>query len=353
VLRRLAGRAHVSALRAAVVIVNYNSGAQLHGCLTALTTQTLPCRVLVVDNASHDGSARRAHAAFPEVAWAPLRRNVGFARAVNLAAERLADAADVLVTLNPDTVPEPDFLEQLLIPLRVDARVGAVAGTLVFATRPDIIASAGIVVHRNGVALDARLGESRPAPGAAPEPVFGASAGAAAYRLDAFRAAGGLPEAFFMYLDDVDLAWRLRGQGWRAVWAPGAVATHAYSASAGEGSPFKRRLLARNRIWTLARCLPGEAWTRDWRSIIGFDVLACLASVARGDWAAVRGRAEGLCGLPLRLVERTKIVPRACHSERWSALEPWIAPPVSWRQLLKLRRLTARLAEAADRTAER
>ena len=339
--------------RIVVVLVNYNSADHLHACLAALAAQTLAHRTLVVDNASRDGSARRAHVAFPTVAFLPLRRNVGFARAVNLAAERLAGSVDALVTLNPDTVPEPDFLERLLAPLRADPNVAAVAATLVFATRPNVIASAGIVVHRNGVALDARLGDLRPVPGTAPEPVFGASGGAAAFRLAAFRAVGGFPEAFFMYLEDVDLAWRLRVAGWQAVWAPEAVATHAYSAAAGEGSPFKRRLLARNRIWTLARCLPKEAWARDWRSIVWFDIVACAASLIRGDWAALRGRIEGVLGLPLRLAERTKMTRRAYTHGNWMTVAPWIAPPISIRRVLQLRRLTARLAPPPDRTAER
>jgi GT2 family glycosyltransferase len=343
----------VSAERVAVVLVNYNGAEHLPACLAALAAQSVAHRTLVVDNASRDGSARSAHAAFPDVAFIPLRRNVGFARAVNLAAERLEGSADVLVTLNPDTVPAPEFLEQLLVPLHADPEVASVAGTLVFASRPDVIASAGIVVHRNGVALDARLGEPRPAPGSDPEAVFGASGGAAAFRLAAFRAVGGFPEAFFMYLEDVDLAWRLRAAGWRAVWAPGALATHAYSATAREGSPFKRRLLARNRLWTLARCLPREAWARDWRSIVWFDIVASVASLVYGDWAALRGRVEGILGLPLRLSERTKVIQQASTCRSWALLDPWIAPPISIRRLLRLRRMTARLAAEPNRTAER
>ena len=343
----------MNATRVTVVLVNYNGGPHLQRCLAALERQTLPHDTLVLDNASQDGSARSACDAFSAVAFVPLRRNVGFARAVNLAAARVVDRADVLVTLNPDTVPAPGFLAALVAPIGADPRVASVAGTLVFASAPHIIASAGIVVHRNGVALDARLGEPRPAPATPAEPVFGASGGAAAFRLGAFLEAGGFAEAFFMYLEDVDLAWRLRARGWDAVWAPGALATHAYSASSGEGSPLKRRLLARNRIWTLARGLPKEAWARDWRSIVLFDIVALVTSVIGGDWPALRGRVEGLVGLPLRLLERTKTRPDACNERDWEAHEPWIVPAVGFRRLLQLRRLTARLAASRTGTAAR
>ena len=336
-------------LRVVIVVVNYNGRGHLATCLASLAEQTRPHRVLVIDNASSDGSARAARQLFPAVSFIPLRTNVGFARAVNVAASRIGADADVLVTLNPDTRAEPDFLARLVGPLEHDARLGSVAGTLVFATRPEVVASAGIDVHRNGVALDARLGERRPAGDLVAVPVFGASGGAAAYRLSAFREVGGFPEPFFLYLEDVDLAWRLRMAGWDAVWAPGAVAAHAYSASAKEGSALKRRLLARNRLWTLARCLPGDFWASDWRSIVWYDALAFAWSVVTRDWAATRGRLEGLALLPVRLAERTKTSSLA--STDWRTLDIWIKPPVSIVRLRQLRALTAQLAQRDPNSA--
>ncbi|HUG15509.1 MAG TPA: glycosyltransferase family 2 protein [Thermomicrobiales bacterium] len=323
-----------------VIIVNYNGGRLLLDCLGALQRQSLGHAVVVVDNRSTDGSAQVAHDEYPEARLLPLRHNVGFARAVNIAASRLCDSNGIVVTLNPDAVPEPEFLEQLLRPFETDPSVGAAAGTLVFASNRSIIASSGIVVHRNGVALDARLGEQW-APGSS-RPVFGASAGAAAYRVRALRDAGWFPDQFFLYLEDVDLAWRLRLRGWQTVSVPDAVATHAYSASAVEGSPLKRRLLARNRVWTLARCLPTECWKRDRLHIVGFDTVAVGHAVVNADLAALRGRSEGFAGLPLRLHERRFVQSRARVNAH--AIEPWILPPVSLTRLLRLRQLTAELS---------
>jgi GT2 family glycosyltransferase len=325
-----------------VIIVNFNSGNALSTVLHALRHQTHPLKVTIVDNASTDDSLQRAHEADPSARISPLRHNSGFARAFNYGLARIEADDDIVVALNPDTLPRPEFIAALIAPLQDDLSIASVAGTLTFATAPDVIASAGIAVHRNGVAIDARLGQ-RLRDSVTPQPVFGASGGAAAYRVRALRSVGGMCEAFFMYLEDVDLAWRLRLAGWEAVWSPGAVATHDYSGAAGEGSPFKRRLLARNRLWTLARCLPAEIWHRDRSSILAFDLAAGISAVPRRDLAALRGRAEGFIGLPLRLHERAAIQGSATVMS--ADLDRWVKPPISPGELLRLRALTGRLAK--------
>lgn len=320
-----------------IVIVNHNSGPLLSRCLQALTPQQNGRDILIIDNASTDGSARQVFQTFPGIRIVPLRYNVGFSRAVNVASD-LVDS-EVMVLLNPDTVPYPDFLDEIVAPLAADRNLGAVSGTLVFDSNPQIIASAGISVHRNGVAIDDRLGE-RLQVEAAPQPVFGASGGAAAYRLRAFHEAGRFPDSFFMYLEDVDLAWRLRMRGWEAVWSPKAVVRHAYSAAAGEGSPFKQRLLARNRIWTLVRSLPAEFWKRDRAHILAFDAAAVAFGAVQRNRATVLGRAEAWLTIPPRLCERRAI--QSCRAVDLDTLDAWLRPPISPGDLLRLRRLTAR-----------
>ncbi|MEZ4523383.1 MAG: glycosyltransferase family 2 protein [Thermomicrobiales bacterium] len=322
-----------------VGIVNYNGAGYLERLLSSLARQTVPHQVIVVDNASVDGSARSAHENFPGYSYLPLRRNTGFAHAANLAAAQSTD--DLIVYVNPDTEPRPDFLEQISGPFRKHDRLAAVAGTLVFESQPEKIASAGISLHRNGVALDHRLGEAAPAL-YQPAPVFGASGGAAAYRRDVFLEAGGFPDAFFMYLEDVDLAFRLQLAGWDAVWQPAAVATHAYSASAVEGSSFKRRLIARNRIWTLARCLPRELMRRDGLSIAAYDAMAFGYGVIF-DRPSAAGRASALARLAPRLCERRQIAPDSGDIAR---IERWLQPAISPLELRAKRDLTARLASS-------
>jgi GT2 family glycosyltransferase len=151
-------------------------------------------------------------------------------------------------------------------------------------------------------------------------------------------------DAFFLYLEDVDLAWRLRLKGWESANVGSAVATHDYSSSSVEGSPFKRKLLARNRIWTLARCLPKEVWLRDRASILAFDLLTAGYGTMTLDSASLQGRAAAIAGLPIRLRERSSIHSGATMGHE--DIARWISPAISPRRVLALRRLTASLAQA-------
>ncbi|HEU5425155.1 MAG TPA: glycosyltransferase family 2 protein [Nitrolancea sp.] len=326
-------------LSCSVVIASYNGWELLQPCLRALESQTrAPEQVLVVDNGSRDGTSAELRRAFPAVEVLPLGGNLGFAAANNQGI--LRSESDVVVLLNNDTEAEPEFLARLLAPLEADRSLGAVAATMVFAGAPSVVASAGIEVYRNGLALDRALGCERAA--LRDQEVFGPSAGAAAYRRAALEDVGSFPETFFMYLEDVDLAWRLRLRGWRTWQASGAVVRHAYSASAVEGSDFKRRLLARNRVWLLARCLPRPLLARHGWRVLRYDALAFGYGLATRDWATAAGRVVALGGLGRRVRERRAIQSGA--TAEWTEIERWLLPEPSAREMLRLRHLAARHA---------
>src|SRR5882762_969236 len=98
----------------AVLIVNYNSGKFLARALEALARQTLRgFRIVVVDNASSDGSAEGIEGRYANVALLRAGSNLGFAAGNNLALTRAA-GAEWIALLNPDAFPEPDWLERLL-----------------------------------------------------------------------------------------------------------------------------------------------------------------------------------------------------------------------------------------------
>lgn len=323
-----------------VVIVTYNGWSLLRDCLTSLTKQERPpSEIIVVDNGSRDGTCDHLSTGYPDVTLVEACRNLGFAAGNNLGIARAH--GDVVVLLNNDTVAEPEFLARLIEPLDRNPRLGSVASTMVFSSAPDIVASAGIEVFDNGLALDRGLGLHRET-GEADVPVFGASAGAAAYRRVALDDTGPFPESFFMYLEDVDLAWRLRLRGWDTAHAPGAVVHHVYSASAVEGSARKRFLLARNRLWVIARCIPGPLLRRDWWRVLRYDAQVFGYAIARLDHATARGRIAGLLGLPARLAERDRIQSSATVSA--GELSMWLRSSMPGAELLRLRNLSADLA---------
>jgi len=322
-----------------IIVVTFNGWQHTQVCLRAIERELPPgFEVIVVDNASTDGTACRIREQFPSLKLVQSDCNLGFAAGVNLAITQ--SESDVVLLLNSDAVIEPGFVSNMLEPFERSSTIGAVAGTLVFQRRPDIVASAGIEVFRNGLALDFGVGWRRS--DLTDRPVFGASGGAVAYRRAALNDVGLFPEAFFMYLEDVDLAWRLRLRGWGTMLAANAVAAHAVSASSGEGSPFKRRLLARNRIWTLIRCIPRSVLMRHSRRIARYDGLVLASAPMRRDGASARGRIEALCALRARLAERQLIQARTTVSI--AEIERWLRPEPTTSELLRIRKRARELA---------
>lgn len=318
--------------RISVILVNWNGRSHLARCLPALAAQTWPdLEVVVVDNGSTDGSAAWLAEAWPAARVISLDHNAGFAEANNRAI-RATDAAWVAL-LNNDTVPDPGWLAALMAAPGADPRVGSVASRMLFLGNPGVINSAGIAVDRAGLAWD-RLGGAPSAVGDAPAEVFGASAGAALFRREALddvveTAPDGdgavFDPRFFMYLEDVDLAWRLRLRGWRSVYAPAARVLHHGSATSGEGSVFKNRLLARNKVWVLAKNYPMWpllAWSP---LILGYDLASApVRWVLRGQTAAMWGRVEALRGLGPVLTQRRRV--QARRTAAWRDLAAVMAP---------------------------
>ncbi|BCX02404.1 MAG: glycosyl transferase [Candidatus Roseilinea sp.] len=271
----------------------------LPDCLAALRVQTFrDFEIIVVDNASSDGSAEWL-AAQPDVRVIRNERNLGFAAACNQGI-RASDAPFVAL-LNDDTQPDPQWLEALvramqhpqsLIAHPQSLRVGACASLMLFADRPSVVQSAGIAMDRAAIAWDRLRG--CPADSAEvqrPCEVFGASGGACLYRRAMLDEIGLFDERFFAYLEDVDLAWRAQRAGWRCLYVPQARVLHYTSATSGEGSAFKNRLLGRNKVWLAVK----NARLRDVPLIAFYDLAAVVyAGVTRGEWSHLAGRLEGL-----------------------------------------------------------
>ncbi len=323
-----------------IIIVTYNGWAITRDCLKAIDPELTPnIDVLVVDNGSTDGTPDHVRRDF---GWADVietRNNLGFAAGNNIAIRRTS--SEFVLLLNSDAIVHPGAVHGLLDTISTGDRVGSAAATMVFRSNPNVVASAGIDVFSNGLALDRDLG--RPLDTVQDGvSIFGVSAGAAIYRRAALEDVGLFPESFFMYLEDVDLAWRLRLRGWESRLSSGAVVEHVYSASSMEGSTFKRRLLARNRIWYMARCLPSWFLRRHGPRIAIYDLLVATSAVTRRDGASLSGRLSGLAGLRSRLAERREIQDGILADR--SVIERWIHNSPSPRELIEQRRLAGRLA---------
>jgi N-acetylglucosaminyl-diphospho-decaprenol L-rhamnosyltransferase len=286
-------------VRATVVIPTLNARELLTQTLEALAAQTVEHDVVVVDNASLDGTAEHLAERFPAVRVLRLERNAGFGRAVNRGVELVETEAVVLI--NNDVLCEPEFLERILEPL--SDGVAMVAGVLLQHDRPALVDSAGIELDTTLRSWDAFW--NRPVAELGATAPVGPCGGAAAYLTSAFRAVGGFDEAFFAYWEDVDLALRLRLAGHRCVRAAGARALHRHGQTLGAASPAQRRLEAFGRAYVLARYRVARRGlaTRAQIAALDWPVLAVHLLVRRelGPLRErLRGTRAGLARPPLR-----------------------------------------------------
>ncbi|HWQ13171.1 MAG TPA: glycosyltransferase family 2 protein [Roseiflexaceae bacterium] len=322
-----------------VIIVSWNGRRHLPECLAALRPQ-LPAgaELVLVDNGSTDGTAAWVRAACPDAHLLALPRNLGFAGGVN--AGLRAARAPLMLLLNDDAFVEPGFVDALLAAATATPEAGAFAAVLTFAHRPERVASAGVLLRRDGLALDLWAGLPLAGLPPAPQPIAGPSGGAALYRRALLQDVGLMEAGFFSYLEDADLAWRALLRGWRSLVVPCARARHVYSATGGHGSPLKQRLLGRNRLRTIVRCMPGQLLARCLPEILAYDLMAAAYGLLTGRPAMVEGRLEALRALPQLLRERRAIQRR--RTAPLSAIARWLEPaPPPWRTLRAQRELDA------------
>jgi GT2 family glycosyltransferase len=225
-----------------VAIVTYNSERYIRRCLEGVLEQEgVTTEILVVDNASADGTRAILRRFKGRIRTIYNDRNLGFAEAQNQAIR--SSNADWVLTLNPDVLLLPHFTRGLLDAGRADPSAGSVCGKLLSigpGFRPldeQRLDSTGIFFTPAMRHFDRGWRQPDSADFDDREYVFGASAAAALYRrtmIDDVSVDGSFFDpAFFAYREDADVAWRALLQGWRCVYEPAAVSYHVRSVVPG------------------------------------------------------------------------------------------------------------------------
>ena len=235
--------------RTTAVVVAWQAAERLGPCLAALTSQP-GVAVLVVDNASTDRT-REVVAAHPQVRLLEAGANLGFAGGCSLGLTQVATPFAALV--NDDAVVRTGWAAALEAELDAHPDCALVTGKVLL--RDGRVNSAGGVLDRYGRGADRGFGAPAKDAYLAAEEVFFAPATACLVRMSDVRAVGLLDARYFLYYEDVDLAWRLRLTGRTVRYTPGAVADHDHGASSGAGSGSVLHAFhdSRNRLLTLTK----------------------------------------------------------------------------------------------------
>ena len=245
----------------AAVVVSYKSRGYLERCLQSLTDAGVP-EVIVVENGSDAGTEAEARAA--GAAWIETGDNLGYGRAANFGAgqEPVADS-DYLLICNSDIEVEPKSVAALAAALDADPSLGAVGprivntdGTLYPSARtfPNLVDAighglVGLVAPRNRFTRRYRMLDWDHAEAAQVGWISGACFLA---RRTAWDTVGGFDPAFFMYLEDVDLCWRMHEAGWIIGYEPEAEVLHIQGVST-DLHPYRMLVAHHRSLWLFAR----------------------------------------------------------------------------------------------------
>jgi len=291
-----------------VIIPHLRGTRPLLACLQALFASGPDLQVILVDNASTDGSVEEAHEAFPALETVRAPENLGYAGACNLGLERAR--ARWCIFLNDDAVVGPGTVEALVERLRSDPD-GAeliLQPAIRRSSEParfDYAGGAGGLLDRWGYpfALGRLFDELERDEGQylREGPLAWASGCCMAGATGRFRELGGFEASFFAHFEEIDLCWRHRRVGGRVRSLPGAVVYHMGPSTLPAGA-LKTRLNFRNSLWTLRRNL-GPA-----RRVAVLTVRLLLDGAAAARWllsgrpgqaaAVVRGWGSGLFRRP-------------------------------------------------------
>jgi GT2 family glycosyltransferase len=279
----------------------------LEACVAGLREQTFPnLAVYLIDNDSSDNSGGLAERLLPNAKLIRRDTNVGYAAGHNQAIRM--SSSDYFLALNPDVRLMPGYVSRLVEALESDSQVGMAQGKLLSSKLLDgilqpehTIDSAGLWVSKTRRNGDRGIGEPDTGQYDQEEDIFGAAGAAPLYRrkmLEDIRIGGEyFDETFFLYREEVDLAWRAQWRGWRCRYVPTAVAYHtrSYSPRTRREQPtWLRQLQYRNRylmlvkndsmqnmLWHLPYLIATEVTALAYLLFVERELLPCYVDVLR------------------------------------------------------------------------
>lgn len=274
-----------------IIIINWNSKGYLRECLKSVpqAAADLEYEILVIDNASYDGSAEMLAQEFPHVTFIQSERNLGFSGANNRAARQAK--GDFLLFLNPDTLVMGNSLGILVDAVRKLPHAGAVGAKLLNTDRTlqtSCVQSFPTVLNQ---VLDCELlrrwfarshfwGMAALFNGSH-EPVSVEAISGACFMVKrhVFECLGGFDERYFMYSEDIDLAYRIHQEGFKSYYVPQAVLVHHGGGSSNKAANGFSNVMLRESIYRFMRLHHGWPQAACYRLSIAISALFRLPLV--------------------------------------------------------------------------
>ncbi len=234
-----------------IVIVNLNGRHHFENLFESLRGVDYPgelLEIVMVDNASVDGSVQWLDRNAPEARTLQCRQNHGFAGGVNAGVE--ASTGEVLVFLNTDMRVEPNWLRELVTP--ITTREADCTSSLTLSWNGREVNFGGSAMNFHGIGWQVGMNDPDIDRYRHPADTLFACGGSMAIRREVYAEAGGFDEDFFAYYEDVDLGFRLWVLGYRVLYVPQSVAYHHHMATSRRIEVHKIRLLQmRNPLWLI------------------------------------------------------------------------------------------------------
>lgn len=300
-----------------VIVVNYNGGPMVCQCLDALEQQAFrDFATIVVDNNSSDNSLVTIRKKYPYITTLSLQKNLGFAGGVNHALHQSV-LGQMVALLNPDAFPSPDWLENLVASAHRYPRYAAFGSRMYGDNEKLWLDGVGDAYHVSGLPWRQGHGKANTAVYDEEAEIFAPCAAAALYRTEALQQVGGLDEDLFLYVEDIDLGFRLRLAGYRSLYIPSANVLHVGSAFVGKHSDLQIYHGHRNLVWVFVQNMPGLLFWAFLPAHIALNLVTLVWFTLRGKGPVIwRSKRDAWLGLPLAWRKRAKIQARRTASIR-------------------------------------
>jgi len=292
--------------KVSIMIVNWNGKRLLKDCLGSVFSQSMKdYEIILVDNASTDGSVDFVKKNYPKAKLIQNRSNLGFAEGNNIGIRAASKGSRYIALLNTDARPDKNWLKELIKAAESHPKAGSFTPKVVF---PDgRINSIGHAIFRTGEVKNIGVFQQDKGQFSKEAKVFGVPATASLYRrkmLEDTKTSDYLDPLYFAYYEDSDLDFRAAALGWESLYVPSTTVTHLLGAS----SPNSLYFAERNRGWFFLKNFPANELILSLPFFLAYGGirLIYIAFFKLQPITALRALIDGIAGIPNVLRKRAE-----------------------------------------------